>query len=102
MSSIVGTVGKAPRSGPLMATLPMEVVMVSTYVMPVILSFTMQLELTLEIPGVTTSLMGMSPMGVSRSTSTSSGVHKQAITPEKPCGRVGGCTSSTACVNREG
>ena len=70
--------------------------------MPVILSFTIQLELTLEIPGVATSLMGMVPTGTSRSTSTSSGVHRQAVTPEKPHGGVGGCTSAKACVDGEG
>ena len=83
-SLIVGPVGEASRSGPLRATLPMEVVMVSTYVVPVTLSLMMWLVLTLEIPGVATSLMGMVPMGASRSTSMSSGICKQAITPEKP------------------
>ena len=42
-SSIVGPVEEASRSGPLRATLPTEVVMVSTYVMPVTSSLTMQL-----------------------------------------------------------
>ena len=74
----------------------------SIYVMPVILSLTMQLELTLEIPGATTSPMGIVPTGTSRSTSTSSGVCKQAITPEKPHSRVGGHTSAKACVGGEG
>ena len=85
-----------------MATLRIEVVMVSTYVMPVISSFTMQLELMLEISGVAISPMGMVPMGTLRSTSTSSGICKQAITLEKPCGGVGSCTSAKACVDREG
>ena len=85
-----------------MATLPMEVVMVSMYVMPVILSFTMWLELMLEIPGVTISLMGMVPMGTSRSTSMNSGICKQAINLEKPCSGVGSCMSAKACVDREG
>ena len=62
----------------------------------------MQLVLTLEIPGVTTSPMGMVPMGASTSTSTSSGICKQAATPEKPHGRVGSCMSTNACVGREG
>ena len=74
--------------------------MVSTYVMPVILSFMMWLELTLEIPGVPTSPMGMAPMGTLRSTSMSSGICKQAVTPEKPCSGVGGCMSANA--GREG
>ena len=51
-SSIVGPVEEASRSGPLRATLPTEVVMVSTYVTPVTSSFKMWLVLTLEIPGV--------------------------------------------------
>ena len=76
--------------------------MVSTYVTPVTSSLTMWLVLTLEIPGVTTSLMGMVPMGASRSTSTSFGVCKQAITPEKPRGRVGGHMSANACAGKEG
>ena len=46
--------------------------------------------------------MGMVPMGASRSTSTSSGIHKQAITPEKPCDRVGGHMSTNACTGKEG
>ena len=102
ISSMVGPVEQASGSGPLRVTLPTEVVMVSIYVMPVISSFTMQLELTLEIPGVVTSLMGIAPTGTSRSTSMSSGVCKQAITPEKPCSGVGGCTSAKACADGEG
>ena len=62
----------------------------------------MQLELTLEIPGVATSPMGMDPTGALRSTSTCSGVCKQAITPEKPCGGVGSHMSAKAWVNGEG
>ena len=100
-SSIVGPVEEASGSGPLRATLPTEVVMVSTHVMPVTSSLTMQLVLTLEIPGVATSLMGMVPMGDSRSTSMSSGICKQAVTPEKPCGGVGSCTSTNACAGKE-
>ena len=46
--------------------------------------------------------MDMAPTGALRSTSISSGVCKQAITPEKPCSRVGGCTSAKACVDGEG
>ena len=92
---------QALGSGPLRATLPMEVLTVSIYVMPVISSFTMQLQLTLEIPGVAISPMGIAPTGTSRSTSMSSGVCKQAITPEKPCSGVGGHTNAKACVDGE-
>ena len=102
MSSIVGPEDGASGSGPLRATLPMEVVTVSKKVMPVTLSLTMWLALILEIPGVATSLIGMVPMGGSRSTSTSSGVCKQAITPKEPCGGVGGCTSTNAWDGEEG
>ena len=101
-SSIVGPVKESSRSGPLRATLPTEVVMVSRYVMPVTWSFIVWLALILEIPGVTTSPMGMVPMGAYRSTSTSSSIFKQAITPKKPCGGVGGCTSANAWDSKEG
>ena len=70
--------------------------------MPIISSFMMQLELTLETPGVATSQMDMAPTGTSRSTSTSSRVHRQAITPEKPHGGVGSCPSAKACTGGEG
>ena len=85
ISSMVGPVEQASGLGLLRVTLPTEVVTVSIYVMPVISSFTMWLELTLEIPGVATILMGIPPTGTLRSTSMSSGVCKQAVTPEKPC-----------------
>ena len=101
-SLIVGPVEQASGSGLPRATLPMEVVMVSRYVMPVTSSFTMWLALILEIPGVTTSLMGMVPMGASRSNSTSSSICKQAVTPKKPHGRVGGCTSASTQDGEEG
>ena len=102
ISSMVGPVEQILGLEPPRVTLPTEVTTVSMYVMPVISSFTIWLELTLEIPGVATSPMGIAPIGTSRSTSTSSGVCKQVITSEKPCGRVGGHTSTEACVGREG
>ena len=46
--------------------------------------------------------MGMVPLGASRSTYTSSGICKQAITPEKPHSRVGGHMSANACTGEEG
>ena len=76
--------------------------MVFKYVMPITSSLTIQLALILEIPGVATSPMGMVPMGVSRSTSTSSGICKQAVTPKKPHGWVGGCMSANAWDGKEG
>ena len=101
-SLIVAPVEQASGSGLLRAILPMEVVMVSRYVTPVTSSFTMWLALILEIPGVTTSLMGMVPMGASRSTSTSSGICKQAVTPKKPYSGVCGHTSTIAWDDKEG
>ena len=73
----------------------------SMYVMPIALSLTMQLVLIVEIPGVTTSPMGMVPRHASRATSTSSGVFRQAVTPAKLHGRVGGHTSANACTSEE-
>ena len=83
-SFIVGPRDEASESGQLRATLPMEVVTVSMYVMPVASSLMMWLILMVEILGVATTPMGMVPRGTSRATSTSSGVCRQAITPAKP------------------
>ena len=79
--------------------------MVSMYVMPVALSLMMWLMLIVDIPRVATILYhpdGHGAHGASRSTSTSSGIRKQAITPEKPHGRVGDCMSANACTGEEG
>ena len=73
----------------------MEVVTVSKYTNPMVSSFTTQLELTLERPGFDTIPMDMVPIGVSPSTSTSSGVLKHATTPAKPQGGVGGLTNAS-------
>ena len=81
---------------------PTEVVMVSMYVTLVASSLMMQLVLIVEIPRVATSPMGTVPMGASRSTSTTSGFLKHAVTPEKPHSRVGGHTSTNACTGKEG
>ena len=101
-SSIVGPEDEASEYGLLRATLQMEVVTVSTYIMPVALSLMMWLMLTVDILGATTTPMGMIPRGSSRATSTSSDVCRQAITPAKLCGRVGGHTSANACTGEEG
>ena len=74
----------------------------SMYVTLVASSLMMQLMLTVDIPGATTTPMGMVPRDGSRATSTSSGVNRQAVTPAKPCSRVGGCTSANACTCEEG
>ena len=83
MSSIMGpSLGsKLPRM-----ILPMEVIMVSRNTSAMVLSFTTWLELMLKRPG----LEDIVPTGISWSTSSSSGVLKQAVTPVKPWGSVGG------------
>ena len=92
MSSIVGpSLGsELPRT-----ILPMEVIMVSRYTSPMVSSFTTRLELMLKRPGLDTISMDIVPTGVSRSTSTSSGVLKQATTLAKPRGSVGGLTNAS-------
>ena len=103
MTSLIVEPGdEAFESGPLRATLSMEVVTVSMYVTPVASSLMMQLILMVEIPGVATTPMGKVPRGTSRATSTSSGVHRQAVTPAKPHNRVGGHMSANACTGKEG
>ena len=69
--------------------------MVYRYTSPVVLSFTTWLELTLERLGFDTIPMDIAPTGVSQSTSTSSGVLKQATTPAKPQGGMGGLTNAS-------
>ena len=92
MSSIVGPSldSLLPRT-----ILPMEVVMVSRYTNPRVLSFTTWLELMLKRLGLDTIPMDIVPTGISQSTSTSSGVLKQATTPVKPRGRVGGLINAS-------
>ena len=80
-SSITGPVEEAFGFGSLRMILPKEVVIVSTFVMPVMLSFMTWLELTLDIPGA--SPIYTVPMD-------SSGIFKQAVTPSKLHGRVEG------------
>ena len=101
-SSIVGPGDEASESGPLRATLPKEVVTVSMYVTPVASSLTMWLVLMVEIPGVATTPMDMVPRGAPEATSNSSGVHRQAVTPAKPCSGVVGSTTANACTGEEG
>ena len=84
------------------ATLPMEVVTVSIYVTPVVLSLVMWLVLMVEILGVTTTPMDMVPRGASEAIPNSSGVHRQAVTPVKPHGGVVGHMTSNACTGEEG
>ena len=101
-SSIIGLEDEASESGLLRATLPMEAVTVSMYVMPVASCLTMHLVLTVDIPGAAITPMGMVTRGSSRATSTSSGVCRQAVTPAKPCSRNGGHKSANACTGKEG
>ena len=56
----------------------------------------------LEIPGVITRPIDRVPMGASWSISMSSNIFKQAITPTKPHGGVGGLTSANAFAGGEG
>ena len=88
--------GPSFESDLLKMTLPIEAVTVSMYTSPIMSSLTTQLELTLEMPGVNTSPMDIEPMGISRLTSTTSGVLRQAVTPAKPWGRVGSHLNANA------
>ena len=92
-SSITGPMEEAFGFGLLRMILPKEVVIVSTYVMPVMLSFMTQLELTLDIPGA-------SPLDTVPT--DTSGIFKQAITPSKLHGRVEGFTGAIGVVDGEG
>ena len=75
---------------------PMDIVTVSKYTRPFLSSLTTQLEQTFNMPGSDMTPMVTTLVGVSWSTSTSSGVLKQVVTPAKPCGSVGGLTSANA------
>ena len=97
MSSIVGP---SLDSVLPMTILPMDVIMVSRYTSPVMSSFTTWFELTLERPGFNTIPMDIVPTGISQSTSTSSGVLKQATTPAKPQGGVGSFTNASVLAGR--
>ena len=92
MSSIAGpSLGSEPPR----TILPIEVITVSRYTSPVVSSFTTWLELKLKSPGLNTIPMDIVPTGISWSTSTSSGVLKQATTLAKPRGGVGGLTNAS-------
>ena len=96
MSSIVGP---SLDSVLPMTILPMDVIMVSRYTSPVSSSFTTWLEETLDMPGFDTIPRVITLTGMFRSTSTSSGVLKQAATPAKPQGGVGGLTNANALAS---
>ena len=55
----------------------------------------------LEIPRAITSPIDRVPMGTSWSNSKRSGIFRQAVTPTKPCGGVGGLTSANALPGGE-
>ena len=65
-----------------MTILPMDVVMVSRYTSPILSSFTTRLEEMLDMPGFNTIPMAIALTGMFWSTSTSSGVLKQAATQQ--------------------
>ena len=93
ISSITGPEEEVFGFGLLRMILPKEVVIVSTYVTPVMLSFMIQLELTLDIPGAC-------PMDTVPADTSS--IFKQAVTTLKPHSGVEGFTSATAFVDGEG
>ena len=68
----------------------------SMYTSPVMSSLTTWLELTLEMLGFDTNPMDIEPTGISRPTSTTSGVFRQAVTLVKPWGGVGSCFNANA------
>ena len=82
-----------------MTICPMDVVTVSKYTRPFLSSFTTQLKQTLDMPGSDTAPRVTTLVGVSWSTSTSSRVLKQVVTPVKPCGSVGGLTNANALAS---
>ena len=86
-SSIVG-----PSLGSVlpMTICPMDVVTMSKYTRPFLSSLTTRLEQMLDMLGSDMAPMVTTLAGVSWSTSTSSRVLKQAVTPAKPRGSVGG------------
>ena len=94
-SVISSITGPSLGSKPPRTILPMEVIMVSRYTSPMVSSFTTWLELPLERPELDTIPMDIVPTGISRSTSSSSGV-----TPMKPWGSVGGLTNASALAGR--
>ena len=73
----------------------MEVITVSRYTSPLVLSFTTRLQLMLKRPRLDTIPMDIVPTGISQSTSTSSRVLKQATTLAKLRGSVGGLTNAS-------
>ena len=97
MSSIVGP---SLDSVLPMTILPMDVIMVSRYTSPISSSFTTQLEETCDMLGFDTIPTVIMLTGMFQSTSTSSGVLKQAATPAKPQGSVGGLTNANALASR--
>ena len=97
MSSIVG-----PSLGSVlpMTICPMDVVTVPKYTRPFSSSLTTWLEQTLDMPGSDMAPRVTTLVGVSWSTSTSSRVLKQAVTPVKQHGSVGGLTNANALAGR--
>ena len=101
-SSIVGPWDEVSESRLLRATLPMEVVTMSIYVIPVASSLMMWLILMVEIPGVATTPMDMVPWGTSEAISRGCDVRRQAVTPAKLHGGVIGHMTANACTGEKG
>ena len=87
-----------PGSSPLSTTLPMEAVMVSIYIDPVVSSWTTLLELMLEIPVVVTILIDITSMDISRLVRAGSSISKQATTSVLPWGGLDGHSTISAFV----
>ena len=95
-SSIVGPWDGVSCSGPLRATLPMEVVTVSIYVTPVASSLMMRLMLMVTILGAVTTPMANGLGDTSGALSGDSSLFKHAITPrELEVSDTGQMTSSS-------
>ena len=82
-----------------MTILSIDVIMVSRYTSPVSLSFTTRLEEMLDMPGFDTIPRAITLTGMFWFTSTSSRVLKQAATPVKLQGSVGGLTNANALAS---
>ena len=80
----------------------MEVVTISIYVTPIPSSLIIWLMLMVEILGVATTPMERVSWATSEAISNGSCVHRQAVTPAKPCGGVIGQMTANAHTGEEG
>ena len=101
-SSIVGPWDGVSWPGPLRATLPMEVVTVFIYVMPVISSLMMQLMLMVAIPGAVTTPMVNGLGDTSGVLSSDTSLFRHAITLRELQVSVTGQTTSSQHTGKKG